>query len=90
MPSRTQVSAVLPHSRATGFRRERNLDLGVTTRCRGSNGYSDLVGILSDAGPPSGASQNHKGDAAPAQVLLVANAAVRRKQQLEPRFFGRA
>ena len=37
-----------------------------------------------------GCSQHDEGDAAHAQVLLVADAAVRREQQLEPRILGLA
>jgi hypothetical protein len=67
---------------------EGNLDLGVTARGRGSNGGSNAVGMLPDAGPPGATRQNDEGDAAHSQVLLVADSTVGRDQQLEPRLLG--
>ena len=73
----------------TGFRFEGNLDFGVAARRCGSNDGSDAVGMLPDAGPLGAARQSDEGDAPRSQVLLVADAAVGREQQLEPcRFRG--
>ncbi len=72
---------------SAGVRLEGNLDFHVTARRRGSNDGSDAVGMLPNTGPLRAARQNDKGDAPHLQVLLVADAAVGREQQFEPRLF---
>ncbi len=66
----------------------RDLDLGVTARRRGSNGGSDAIGMLANEQPPGATLQNDEGDATYSQVLLVADAPVGREQQLEPCLLG--